>query len=168
MQRYNSQIAISDAEDVISSVKADHIANMRIAYAQIYNSRSFAIYARQTNLFLILTKISTDTIAKNLNDLLIVLRDFGTVASYSALAGLVFETFQYAVITSDVVGVVDIELTISPERSELITQDVDQFVTQDSDILEARRLGTSQQQEDYRFLCNYLSPPQIFVNVNYL
>lgn len=168
MQRYNTQKAIRDAEDIISSVKAEQIHTMRHAYDDIYNSRSFAIYARYTELFLILRKISTDTIAKNLDDLITVLQNFGTVASYSDLAALVFETLQDVLITSSVVGVIDIELTISPERSEFITIDGEKVHTQNDEQIEFRRLGTTQQQQDYIFLCNYLSPPQIKVNVKYL
>lgn len=167
MERYNTQGAINAATNVISEVKKEELKNTRRAFNEIYASRSFADYAREVELFLVLQKVSTKTIAKDLGKLTDVLRRFSTHQAYADLARLIFEEIAGIKIESTVDGVVDIELDLNPVKDDWVTVGGDNVTTLTGDQIQFLRIGTSQQQNDYRFLCNFLAPPQIIVNVTY-
>lgn len=167
MERYNTQGAINAATDVISEVKKEELKTTRRAFEEIYSSKSFADYAREVELFLVLQKVSTKTIAKDLGKLTDVLRRFSTHQAYIDLARLVFEEIAGIKVESNNAGVVSIELDLNPAKDDWVTVGGDNVTTISGEQIQFLRIGTTQQQNDYRFLCNFLAPPQIIVNVTY-
>ncbi len=168
VQRYNELPATREAEDTILPVKLQTLLFAREMREQYLDSTPYGEMLRELGVFQVFDEISKETINSDVKSFAEVLKAFGTPQSYHDLARVAFPNYVSSTSTSDEAGNVEITVTLGATNQLLKTENDQAITTHNNQLIETVQRVIEQNRNDYSYLIQRLSPPDITATAKFL